>query len=90
MSHLLIRGQRRAFDPRAILLALAALILMSLALPIPAQAQVSAQATCEAWYWAGDCCCGSTRCTKERERQCTAENGSTYTEHQCSFWSTCS
>ncbi len=90
MEYLVLAGQQSVSVFKGFLLALALILLALFLIPVPAQAQVSTMATCESWYWNGDCCCGSVRCTKERERQCTASNGTTYMEHQCSFFTTCS
>ncbi len=89
MHNLMLSGKQSASIFKVFLLTLTLLLSTLFVFPMPAQAQATIMATCESWYWTGQCCCGSTRCTKERARQCTANNGNKYREVQCSFWSVC-
>ncbi len=79
------------FRKRLILFATLLALLLATVVPLTAAAAPlePLAASCDSWYWTGECCPGFPTDKKLRARECVASNGTSYTEFQCSFWSTC-
>lgn len=74
---------------RLIVFTMLAMMLAAVSLTL-IPSSVSATHTCTEYTWqAGDCCCGSVRCTKLETRLCHVDGNVWIPDDRCNFFSNC-